>query len=123
MLDFLDDFQKKVLFVVLIILMVILSIVAILVYRNKNKMGDNEKMKFMNCPDYWQDNSQGNGSKCVNTKHLGTCSTTAEEEQQEMDFSLSKWSGEDGLCHKSKWARSCDLTWDGITNNPNIKCK
>ena len=121
MLDFLDDFQKKVLFAVLIILMIILSIVVMIVYKNKNKRSDDEKMKHMNCPDYWKDNSQGNGSKCVNTKHLGTCSTTAEE--QEMNFSLSKWTGDDGMCHKRKWAMGCDLTWDGITNNPNIKCK
>jgi hypothetical protein len=26
------------------------------------------------------------------------------------------------LCHKYKWARSCDINWDGITNNPKIKC-
>lgn len=115
MLDFLDDFQKKVMFVILILFIIILSVFTIIIYKNKNKNAA-YKMKNVNCPDYWQDNSQGNGSNCVNTKHLGTCDI------EDMDFSLSKWVGDDGLCHKLKWSRSCDLTWDGITNNPNIKC-
>ena len=26
----------------------------------------------------------------------------------------------DDNCAKAQWARSCDLTWDGITNKENI---
>ena len=34
-----------------------------------------------------------------------------------MDFSYSHWNGKDGLCNKYKWAKKCDLTWDGITTS------
>ena len=34
-----------------------------------------------------------------------------------MNFNNPPWSGSNGLCVKSKWARTCDLTWDGVTNN------
>ena len=39
-----------------------------------------------------------------------------------MNFNSGLWSGDDGLCNKNKWANACDLTWDGVTNNPNA-CK
>jgi hypothetical protein len=116
MLDFLDDFQKKVVYVFGILIVVILSFVTVVVYNNRNILTGENKIKGTNCPDYWNDYSNGDGSKCINTKHLGTCDV------EEMNFSLSKWTGDDGNCHKLKWARTCDLTWDGITNNPNIKC-
>jgi len=116
MLDFLDDFQKKVLYVVVGLFLVILSGVAIFLYKRRHILSGENEIKETNCPDYWNDYSNGNGSKCVNTKRLGTCNV------EEMDFSLSKWTGNNGLCHKYKWARSCDLNWDGITNNPRIKC-
>jgi hypothetical protein len=117
MLDFLDDFQKKVVYVVAIIALVILSGVGIFLYKNRHILSGENEVKGANCPDYWNDYSNGNGSNCMNTKHLGTCDV------EQMDFSLSKWTGNDGDCNKLKWARTCDLTWDGITNNPNIKCK
>ena len=64
------------------------------------------------CPDYWLDMSEGDGSRCVNRMDLGSSSCS-----KEMDFSGSFWTGDDGLCRKSQWARKCDLTWDGVTNN------
>jgi len=114
MLDFLDDFQKKVIFVVGILFVVILSIVGFMLYKKRNILSGENEIKGANCPDYWKENYTD--GKCINDKSLGTCGI------EEMDFSLSKWNGDDGMCHKLKWARSCDLTWDGITNNPNIKC-
>ena len=36
-----------------------------------------------------------------------------------MNFTTSPWTGDDGLCNKSKWAKACNLTWDGVTNNKN----
>jgi len=29
------------------------------------------------------------------------------------------YKGNGGLCAKQKWAKQCDITWDGITNVPN----
>ena len=37
-----------------------------------------------------------------------------------MDFTGDQWDGSTGDCRKSKWATGCDLTWDGITNNPDV---
>ena len=39
-----------------------------------------------------------------------------------MDFSKSPWIGDTGLCRKLEWAKKCDLSWDGVTNNDRLKC-
>jgi hypothetical protein len=108
-----EEFYKYVLYFLIILFIIILSIVAVYLYKNKNVLVGVNKIKVMNCPDYWRED---NLSKCINDKHLGTCS------QDNMDFSLSKWTGNNGLCNKKKWAIGCNLTWDGITNNQKQKC-
>ena len=64
------------------------------------------------CPDYWMDFSRGDGSVCTNVKGLGSpnCDVV-------MDFSGPAYEGSAGLCAKVNWARNCDITWDGVTNN------
>jgi hypothetical protein len=68
-----------------------------------------------NCPDYWLDGSGNNGSGCTNTKNIGnpSCATS-------MDFSVPMFAGQKGGCAKYKWAKQCNLSWDGITNNDSI---
>ena len=38
-----------------------------------------------------------------------------------MNFSGGAWNGNDSICNKAKWARQCNLSWDGITNS-NFGC-
>jgi hypothetical protein len=111
----LDDFKKNVIYFISIVFITVLTAAAIILYKNK-KEEDKKKLKGINCPDYWEDVSEGNGSNCINVKNLGTCGNNA------MDFTTEQWVGDNGLCNKNEWAKKCDLTWDGITNNPNVKC-
>jgi len=111
----LDDFKKNVIYFISIVFITVLTAAAIILYKNK-KEEDKKKLKGINCPDYWEDVSEGNCSNCINVKNLGTCGNNA------MDFTTEQWVGDNGLCNKNEWAKKCDLTWDGITNNPNIKC-
>ena len=111
-----SNFQSIVLSISIILLIICLIFVGIALYRNKY----NKEFPpiLANCPDYWIDESvKNNGSKCVNKQNLGNgqCEKT-------MDFSKSMWNGLDGLCAKANWARSCNLTWDGIDNNSDV-CK
>jgi len=67
------------------------------------------------CPDNTTAKTDDSGSscpisKCYNVKKLGTKSDTC---GMEMDF--SKYS----TCEKQKWAKTCNITWDGITNVSN----
>jgi hypothetical protein len=109
-----STFQTTVMSIAIVLLILCLIFIGISLYRNKyNK---DFPPILANCPDYWIDESEtNNGSKCVNKQNLGNlqCDKT-------MDFSGSMWSGDAGLCAKSKWAKSCDLTWDGIDNNSGL---
>ena len=102
-----QSFQRNLIILSFVLLIAILILVAISLYKNNSSqvwppvIGD--------CPDYWIDMS-GNGSKCVNVQKLGTC------ESKTMNFSISPYTGSNGLCQKYNWASNCGLTWDGITS-------
>ena len=101
-------FQKIVLTIATILLIILLIIIGFMAWgaRNQEVFPPIEA----ECPDYWIVDPSGN---CVNKQGLGkdSCPRT-------MDFSGAEYKGDPGLQAKCKWARSCDLTWDGITNNP-----
>jgi hypothetical protein len=102
-------FQTTVVLASTIILVISLIFIGLALRKQKNSA--NYPPVIANCPDYWLDSSGNNGSACVNAQKLGDtqCGTT-------MDFSTATWSGEKGSCAKNKWARGCNLSWDGITN-------
>jgi hypothetical protein len=105
-------FQKIVASIAGVLLIIALVFIALAI------TGVKDKKKFPpvlgECPDYWKDQSiKADGSKCANVKNLGKCDVPP-------DFSKGKYVGNNGLCEKAKWAKSCDLTWDGITNDTNI---
>jgi len=71
--------------------------------------------QFGCCPDNRTPKSDDVGStcptsKCYNVNKLGTVSDTC---SSEMDFSNYS------TCQKQTWAKSCNITWDGITNVTN----
>ncbi len=103
-------FQSITMIVAIVLLVLCLIFIGVTLYNNK--YNTQFPPVVAECPDYWLDMSEGDGSKCVNKKGLGAsyCS-------KEIDFSVSYWTGDDGLCRKSQWAKICDLTWDGVTNN------
>ena len=110
------EFQRFIANIALLILALALVVIGITMYRSKNKfVGDD--VIIGECPDYWVMQNINNQNVCVNTKNLGNkkCSTN-------MNFMMPHWSSIDGNCKKYNWAKECDLTWDGITNNP-YSCK
>jgi hypothetical protein len=107
------SFQNIVLITATIILIITLCFIGLALYRQKYK--SDYPPIIANCPDYWIDSS-GNGAACMpDSKNLiGTCTGT-------MDFTKPQWSAQGtGQCSKYKWAKSCNLSWDGITNNADI---
>jgi hypothetical protein len=109
------DFQSTVVSIAVVLLIIILIFIGISLYRNKKNF--QYPPVAANCPDYWLDESNGEGVKCVNPKNLGNkdCNKT-------LDFSAAFWSSDKGLCMKKSLANRCDLTWDGITNNNTMVC-
>jgi hypothetical protein len=103
-------FQQTVLIIATIILLVVLAIVGISLYKTTGS-GDFPPV-IGDCPDYWIAQNDGKNNICSNIKNLGKSSCP-----KTMNFNNPPWSGSNGLCVKSRWARGCDLTWDGVTNN------
>jgi len=107
------SFQHIVMIVATTILIVSLCFIGLALYRQKYK--SDYPPIIANCPDYWIDSS-GNGAACKpdSNNPIGSCTNT-------MNFTLPSYAGQaTGVCNKKKWAASCNLTWDGITNNDKI---
>ena len=112
------NFQKIVLSTAIVVFIILIIFIAILLYKSKYDVAFPPTVS--QCPDYWIDKQDQNGSSdldnssqmCTNVKNLGNVSC-----DKTMDFTGSFWQGATGMCNKYKWAKSCDLTWDGITNN------
>jgi len=117
-----NNFQKIVLTVAIIIFIILLLFIGSVLYNEKRNSSFPPVVS--SCPDFWLDreittqtsidgnNSSETTGKCYNNHNLGNPSCS-----KEMDFTGDFWTGTDGTCNKYKWAKGCDLTWDGITNN------
>jgi hypothetical protein len=104
-------FQTIVMITAAIILVVSLCFIGMALRKQKNSAVF--PPVIANCPDYWTDTSGNKGSGCTNDQNIGnlSCAST-------MDFSKPMFAGSMGACAKYKWAQQCNLSWDGITNNP-----
>ena len=113
------SFRKIVVVSAVIILIIALIFISFaLVYSQQNAkwppvVGD--------CPDYWIDTS-GNGASCVNVKNLGTCKPSNGQEHLIMNFNSSVFTGSNATCAKYNWAKSCGVSWDGITYGVTPPC-
>ena len=109
------NFQKMVLSIASFLLLVMLVFIGYVISK-----GQSEK-KFPpvvpKCPDYWTISDDGKG--CVYTLGLGCCNS---ESTVIIDDPARDWNGSSGLKNKCEWAKGCNLTWDGITNNDRIDC-
>ncbi len=101
-------FQSLVIVIAIILLISSLTFIGYALYSNKS---DQQFPPVQaTCPDYWV----AEGTNCINKQNLGTCPGP-------MDFvNIPHYQGDQGKCNKAKWAKSCGVTWDGITNNNNI---
>ena len=101
------NFQQIVVMLAAIILIVLLTWIGYAMYESEHSA------KFppvsSDCPDYWQSDKK----QCVNIKHLGNCNTG---KNNKMNFNRPPFIGHNGICAKSRWAKRCGVTWNGITN-------
>lgn len=74
--------------------------------------------KYGCCNDYATPKNDVDGTncpiKCYNEHQLGKVSAACTSIPTEIDF--GEYKGPTGLCKKQKWAKQCDITWDGVTN-------
>ena len=101
------NFQKYSIIIASITLIIMLSLIGYMLYNNRH----NKKFPPVTgeCPDFWVSNN----GECSNPHNLGRCPGPKK-------FNNKQYQAHDGTCMKSKWAKNCNLSWQGITNNPNI---
>ena len=102
-------FQKSVATVAIVILIIALCFIGIALYRQA--YNSDYPPVIPNCPDYWD----ASGNLCINSMPLGNarCRTP-------MDFTTPQWNNSSAMCRKYQWAKGCNLTWDGITDNASL---
>lgn len=120
-----SNFQSIVLITAIVIFIICMIFIGTVLYQNKYSAI--YPPITQECPDYWlnEPDDKNTSSKmgidskqlCYNVKNLGNASC-----DKTMDFTADYWQGSEGKCRKFKWAKDCDLTWDGITNKADI-CK
>jgi hypothetical protein len=102
-------FQKSVATVAIVILIITLCFIGIALYRQA--YNSDYPPVIPNCPDYWD----VSGNFCVNSMALGNTRCLAP-----MDFTRPQWNNNSAMCRKYQWAKSCNLTWDGISDNASL---
>jgi hypothetical protein len=108
------NFQYIVLSIALVLLILVLIVFGISMYNKKAT--DTFPPVQSSCPDYWvEERGSDNEQYCVNDKGLGNSDC-----QKKINFHASPFVGSKAvsLCAKEEWAKNCNITWDGVTNNP-----
>ena len=97
---------------IIAIILLIICLIAIAIMLKTQRSGIVWPPEIGDCPDYWEKSGGSGGNKCVNTRDLGDIECSSE-----MNFdSIQEYQGESGKCQKYLWAKSCNVSWDGITN-------
>jgi hypothetical protein len=112
----LGNFNRTVLLVASILL--ILGLIIIGFFSVKNVEDSAYPPIISDCPDYWNvtyDNNQK--KKCRNNSINSGVASDRCRNYPVSEFSASGSSVNDIICAKNRWAKSCNIQWDGITNN------
>ena len=115
------NFQKIILVIATLVLILLLVLIGFTL--SKSKKSEAWPPIVGACPDYWIDLS-GNGESCFNSHKLGKCNLPGDgnDNNNTMNFNQSPFNTDTGNCSKYKWAKNCQVTWDGITSGVSNPC-
>ena len=118
-------FYKNLFISVILSAFLILAMIAYMVYVTKKKQA--YPPVFQACPDYYILDAQ-TGICSANedvwkVNALPSKSVRTNMYCNNVDFSSNKKLGmgaDSSLCNKKNWSADCGVSWDGISNNPDI---
>jgi hypothetical protein len=113
------NFQKLVLIIATILLIVILFVIGYSLSYAATSVSWPPMIGA--CPDYWEDLT-GKGESCLNSLNLGRCNIPSDNNKNTMNFNVAPFNTNTGLCSKYNWAKSCKVTWDGLTSGVPNPC-
>jgi hypothetical protein len=112
----LNTFNKTVLLVASVLLIIGLIIIGFLI--NKSVETSAYPPVISDCPDYWNVAYDSNQKKICqhNSINPGQNIPTCRSYPVSL-FTVTGSTDADKICAKNTWAKSCNIHWDGITNN------
>ena len=113
----LTRFNKIVLTIAIVLLCISLTVLG--VFLSKSMFEDSYPPITSDCPDYWDVSNNLNGDIiCNNVSTINKGRGDSLCNNYPVDEFEAGGSGKyDVICEKYKWAKKCNITWDGITNN------
>jgi hypothetical protein len=119
----LGNFNRTVLVVATILLILGLIIIGFFIVKS---IQDSEYPPVISdCPDYWNVTYDADGKVVCTSNSINTATTSNNSNNSNNRcntypvalFTASGSTKADILCEKNKWAKDCNIHWDGITNN------
>jgi len=114
----LGNYNKTVLVVASVLL--ILGLVIIGFFITSTQKNSSYPPVISDCPDYWDVGYDTSNKKTctARTINVGPASASADCRSYPVaSFNVSGTSDNAIICEKNKWAKRCNIHWDGITNN------
>ena len=99
-------FQKQVAHAALIVFLIIMALMALMMAKFKEHQLYPPEVPP--CPDYWTYED----GMCKNTKGLGNKGVDCGDKK----FTAKKYQGVKGREERCKFAKQCEIEWDGLTN-------
>ncbi len=113
------NFYKQVIIVAIVILIISLAVIGTILAKSDS---DNAFPPTINaCPDFYNVNSDGYCEALKDVYDASKQNCDIIDFTDEAQNYLNPGTGPDsGACAKKTEATRCGITWDGITNNPDI---
>lgn len=111
-------FNKTVLLIASVLLILGLIIIGYLIVTNVQNYS--YPPIISDCPDYWDVNYDSANKKICKNNSINSGIANSSYNCRDYSVDLFKASGtsiNDIICEKYKWAKKCNIQWDGITNN------
>ena len=112
----LNIFNSTVLIIASIILIILLIIVALVMYYSA-KNADYPPV-VSECPDYWNVTKENDKTVCKNILKVNPHSVSDIDSCNKINtVNFIGLNDKNTICNKFKWAKNCNVVWDGVTNN------
>jgi len=114
-----ESFNITVLMVATVLLIFGLIIIGFFIVKSVEDAG--YPPVISDCPDYWKvgySGTNGENKTCTNNSINSGYDSSTCRIYPVTPFNATGTSVGDMICAKYKWAKDCNIHWDGITNNP-----
>jgi hypothetical protein len=110
-------FYRSLLIGTLVSLIIVLAIMGVILSNSSKDVPF--PPQFGMCPDYYTISSD-NKCKINSNIYSNVNADCMNKSFDDTKYTMPGTGPLSGLCEKKKWANTCGVSWDGITNNSNI---